>query len=111
MSASVVTWGSVGAGGGVDGDGLPLHELFRNDGDPFVPWRSMLALWHAGLDGESWRAMLSVLDYYDGGLFLNEGYAVAGSDARRHAKLAGDEHAERVVRFGEVLVDGNLNPI
>lgn len=91
-----------------DGDGLPLHELFRDTDEPLVPWRAMLALWQAGLDGESWRAMLSVLDYYKGRLFLTKEYAVAGSDARHHAKLAGDEHAERVVRFGEALVDGDL---
>jgi hypothetical protein len=90
------------------GDGLPLNELFRDAEEPFVLWRSMLALWQAGLDGESWRAMLSVLEYYDGRLFLREEFAVAGSDARHHAKLAGDEHAERVVRFGEALVDGDL---
>jgi NACHT N-terminal Helical domain 7 len=90
-----------------DGDGLLLHELFR-DGGPFVPWRSMLALWQAGLDGESWRAMLSVLGYYNGRLSLTQEYAAAGSEAGHHAKLAGDEHAERVIRFGEALVDGHL---
>jgi len=73
-----------------------------------VPWRSMLGLWRAGLDGESWRAMLSVLVYYNGRLFLTQEYSAAGSDAGHHAKLAGDDHAERVIRFGEALVDGHL---
>jgi hypothetical protein len=69
----------------------------------------MLSLWRAGLDGESWRAMISSLGHHAGRLRLNakDSFTAAG-DAQLLAGLAGDRGEFEMVRYGGVFANGNF---
>lgn len=87
---------------------LSLLSVFDADIDDLVEqsqWRPMLDLWRAGLDRDSWHALLATINR-DGDTVILSGnrYRSTGLDAElRHAELAGDTLINLTLRMGRTI--------
>lgn len=76
--------------------------------DPFGPWRSLLALWQAGLSVSAWHATISFLDRIGDCVKLGA-YPSYGLDpSTQQARLSNDRNLELIHRFGEAFVNSSF---
>ena len=86
---------------------VPLAEIFNDVEDLERTWRSMLRLWQAGLDDESWRSILASLVNDEGCLRLVNGTVplAPGDNSHVSALLADDRHMASTLRYGRAFTD------
>jgi hypothetical protein len=74
--------------------------------DGRTAWQPLVRVWAAGLDAESYRAMLSAIELNDGRLKLVVGVErdSASFDAINSARLSDDSRAERILRYGHAVI-------
>ncbi|GAA2040836.1 hypothetical protein GCM10009839_48850 [Catenulispora yoronensis] len=90
------------------GQSVSLHELFIGVPDPEQSWQSMLSLWQAGLDSESWNSLVDILDR-DMNCLLIALYSQGRTGiVQPHyvARLSGDKSLEMTLRFGYAFTEG-----
>ncbi|PSL58357.1 hypothetical protein B0I31_101575 [Saccharothrix carnea] len=88
---------------------VPLDRLFPELDD----WRSVVHLWHSGLDTEGWQSVLRTLTLgWDGEtarIIFNDDSS--GSDHVREARLLGDPVLEGTISAGRHFVGAPISPV
>jgi hypothetical protein len=84
---------------------VPIFEVVRDPQLPGRAWESMLSLWQAGLDVESYGAVLSILVNDEDHLRLSENHAPVDFNSQLTALLAGDRHLAAAIRYGYGFTD------
>lgn len=75
------------------------------EGDPYGPWRSLLALWQTGLSADSWHATISFLERTGDQIELCKSPFYGLNPASHQAHLSHDRELEKIHRFGEAFVN------
>ncbi|MEJ2853714.1 MULTISPECIES: NACHT domain-containing protein [unclassified Saccharothrix] len=85
----------------------PIHRIAPGR-DPHGSWRSMLALWRAGLSPSAWHATVSLLEPVGGSVRLHEAPLVGLHPSTQEARLSQDRTLERIHRFGEAFASSTF---
>lgn len=82
-------------------DAVPLYQVLRAMDKTLQPWRSMVTLWQAGLDAESWNGILSCLVNTAGRLELDDVITFGDNkDIQAVARLEGSSEILMIARYG-----------
>ncbi|NUT91718.1 MAG: ATP-binding protein [Saccharothrix sp.] len=85
----------------------PVHRIVPGR-DPLGLWRSMLALWRAGLSASAWHATVSLLEPVGGRIRLLNTPLGGLHPSTQEARLSRDRALERIHRYGEAFASSTF---